>query len=93
MHGGGRGKERLSEASDLLQVLSSSNMSADERFSWKLERRFLHLGDGVSSRRSPSWKVAARLRFDDQGECSAEVRGDVVPEKLSELLSDLQIYQ
>lgn len=89
VHGGGNGNDTFSVASDLLQLLSSSKMSEDRRFSWKL-KRFLHLGDGDSSRKSPSWKVAALLRFEDHGDTSVEGTGEVVPEKLSELLSDLR---
>lgn len=89
VQGGGSGNEALSVASDLLQLLSSSKMSEDRRFSWKL-KRFLQRGDGDSSRRSPSWKVAALLRLEDHGDASEEGTGEVVPEKLSELLSDLR---
>lgn len=65
MHGGGSGNGELSVGSD-----DSSEEASDERTSWKLEPRLRHLGDGLSSRVSPSWKVEARRRFDVHGEPS-----------------------
>lgn len=85
VHGGGKGKDTLSVACDLLYALSSSKMSLVHSFSWKLEPRLRHLGDGASSLGSPRWKLAARLLFDDHGDASDDGTGDVVLHRLSEL--------
>jgi hypothetical protein len=82
VQGGGNGKDELSVGSE-----DRSDETSEQRGSWKLEPRLRHLGEGLSSRVSPSWKVEARRLFDVQGDDSGVSKDEWESARLSVLRS------